>query len=130
RLAPGGAVCDPSDSDCDGILDDDDNCPYAANPGQEDTGGLGWGSLPDGIGDACQCGDADGDDWVTPLDQLIIKRERMSPPLAVMRQPEFCDVGGSLGCTKTDATIVKGALYVPPQATILQQCAPANPPAR
>jgi hypothetical protein len=35
-----------SDSDSDGILDSEDNCPQAANPGQEDNDG-------DGAGDAC-----------------------------------------------------------------------------
>jgi len=35
-----------------------DNCPDAENPFQEDTGGFDT-SIPDGIGDLCQCGDLD-----------------------------------------------------------------------
>ena len=40
------------DTDGDGVPDASDNCPYAANTNQLDTGGIGAGSAPDGIGDA------------------------------------------------------------------------------
>ena len=45
------------DSDGDGVLDTDDNCPSVANPGQADADG-------DGDGDACDvCTDVDGDGY-------------------------------------------------------------------
>jgi hypothetical protein len=138
-----GEECDALDADCDGIPDDgapgwdpcttgetgscDDNCPYTANPGQEDVGGIGFGSPPDGIGDACQCGDASGDGRVTSADGAMIMRALMIPPLVVMVQPELCDVGGSPDCTSADAAIVVRAMLTPPAATIRQTCEPAQP---
>ncbi len=136
--------CEPLlDADCDGVLDDgapgdapcvtgqtfgcDDNCPYASNPDQDDTGGAGAGSLPDGIGDECQCGDVSGDGRVSSVDVAIIMRALMQPPLATMTRPELCDVGGSLDCASVDAAIAFRALMVPPLATIQQQCEPAEP---
>lgn len=55
------------DTDGDGLLDDVDDCPSAYNPFQEDTAGFG-SPLPDGVGDACQNGDFDGDGQVEVLD--------------------------------------------------------------
>jgi hypothetical protein len=136
--------CNPLlDADCDGVPDDgapgdvpcvtgqtfdcDDNCPYASNPDQDDTAGIGTGSLPDGIGDECQCGDVSGDGQVSMVDAIIIMRALMQPPVATMARPELCDVGGSLDCSSVDAAIVYRALMLPPLATIQQQCEPAEP---
>ncbi|MBH25208.1 MAG: hypothetical protein CMH57_12290 [Myxococcales bacterium] len=51
--------CEPlflegSDTDGDGVLNDEDNCPAVSNPGQQDSDG-------DGTGDACEGADADRD---------------------------------------------------------------------
>lgn len=42
------------DTDGDGQADGFDNCPWKANPQQEDTTGLSADGIPDGIGDACE----------------------------------------------------------------------------
>jgi hypothetical protein len=49
----------PTDGDGDGVPDDIDNCPRAANPHQED-------SRRDGTGDACRSGDAGSSDDGAP----------------------------------------------------------------
>ena len=69
-------VCDYAsdpDDDGDGSPDACDNCPFVANPGQEDTGGINT-TEPDGIGNACQCGDVTGNGIVNGQDANSIKR--------------------------------------------------------
>jgi hypothetical protein len=114
------------DADSDGVPDTSDNCPHAANADQLDTGGLGTGSPPDGIGDACQCGDVTGDGRVTSADAVVLTRALLVPPAAVMNQPSLCDVGGSSGCSAADAVIIRRALLTSPTATIGPVCAPAH----
>ena len=116
------------DADSDGIPDGSDNCPGFFNPGQSDTGGIGFGSAPDGIGDDCQCGDVNGSGDVTTSDALIVRRALLVPPTAVMARPDLCDVGGSMACSTADPLIMRRALLVPPTATVVQQCAPAAIP--
>jgi hypothetical protein len=52
-LEPGDPPASPLDSDGDGLTDDTDNCPFVFNPDQSD-------SNADGIGNACQTGNAGG----------------------------------------------------------------------
>lgn len=117
----------PTDGDGDGVMDGVDNCPSFANPGQSDAGGVGVGSSPDGIGDACQCGDVSGDGRVTIADATIMQRSLLLPPTATPAFPDRCDVGGSAGCTLVDAVVIRRALLLPATAVITQQCVPAAP---
>jgi murein DD-endopeptidase MepM/ murein hydrolase activator NlpD len=128
----GAAGCASGDDDADGVCNDVDNCRHAANAQQEDRGGVGAGSAPDGIGDACQCGDANGDGRVTAADSVVITRSLLQPPTATRTRPELCDVGGppspaTQDCTVTDAVLLRRALLSPPTAAIAQVCAPATP---
>ena len=61
RAVPSG------DADGDGVPDASDNCPLRANADQADSGGSELG-VADGIGDACQCGDASNDGVVDGTD--------------------------------------------------------------
>ena len=121
------AVSGFSDGDGDGVPEPGDNCPNFANANQSDIGGIGAASGPDGIGDACQCGDVSGNGRVTTADATLITRSLLVPPTAALTRPDLCNVGGSAACTTADAVIVTRALLVPPTATVQQVCAPAVP---
>ncbi|MEZ4291642.1 MAG: thrombospondin type 3 repeat-containing protein [Myxococcota bacterium] len=98
-----------TDLDGDGIPDDQDNCPFVANASQSDNGGLGFTTLPDGIGDACQCGDVTGEGQVNDTDAAFIKRWAPSPAGAALPVPNNCDVSGEGVCNGTDGTLIRHA---------------------
>jgi hypothetical protein len=135
-------MCAMLDTDRDGIPDLHDNCPYIPNGpslgtclgnsgqttchansdcvsgmcslSQEDTGGIGIGSLPDGIGDACQCGDVNNDGIVSTGDLTILTRSlvNLSPYFSVGAMPGYakCDVNGDGLCTTGDKTVLSRVL--------------------
>src|SRR5262249_13740904 len=69
-LLPAGQTA--TDWDGDGVPNASDNCPYAANPGQEDHGGID-SNTPNGVGDACECGDVSGNGQVNGQDANAIE---------------------------------------------------------
>jgi hypothetical protein len=96
----------PVDSDGDGVPNTDDLCPYRADA-QADTGGYRV-AIGDGIGNACQCGDTDGDNALFPL--LDIDRVRntlagLSPGVVDLAK---CSVaGGASDCDLLDLVILR-----------------------
>jgi PKD repeat protein len=95
------AITSDFDADGDGFGDASDNCPLVAND-QTDGGGLG-ASGPDGIGDACQCGDLDVDGDADASDAERLRQAladpfgaELSPPAharcSVVGDPDSCDV--------------------------------------
>ena len=119
-------VCDyAQDPDLDGDGDPDacDNCPFVANPGQEDTGGVDTAE-PDGIGNACQCGDVTGNGIVNGQDANTIKRHGLGlEPNPTFVVPGNCDVSGSNSCNGQDANAVKReALGLDPNPLFGQAC--------
>jgi hypothetical protein len=108
------------DADGDGVADASDNCPFTANPLQEDVGSIGLGSAPDGIGNACQCGDVNNDGRVTGVDGTLVKRASLALApfpggVGDLAGFEKCDVGGTSGCTGLDGTfITRASLGLPP----------------
>ena len=122
------------DIDGDGVGDACDNCRYEPNVAQTDSGGLNT-AVPDGIGDACQCGDTNNDGKVTSTDVTVLKRAilGLSPYFSVAAMPGLnkCNVGttvvpGVAGCTNSDATVISRAL-LSLSPGIAQDCDAATP---
>ena len=95
-----------SDVDSDGVVDEGDNCVFAPNPGQEDSGAVDPEIDPDGIGDACQCGEADGGGQIGLADARRIQEllvGLVDDPEAALR----CSVVGGQGCDILDVIVVE-----------------------
>jgi hypothetical protein len=117
------------DSDADGLCDAEDNCPFIANPGWLDGGGLA-GPLPDGIGDACQCGEVTGDGILDGSDVLAMQQNLIGVASLGAHAPR-CNVvgppdGGISDCGLADITALVRA-KVPLASLLAQVCQPALP---
>jgi hypothetical protein len=111
------------DADLDGIANELDNCPNVANEDQLDRGGIDT-TAPDGIGDACQCGDVSGNGIVNGQDANAIKRHGLGlEPNPIFAVPGNCDVSGNGECNGQDANAVKReALGGEPNPLFGQNC--------
>lgn len=103
------------DFDEDGLADDQDNCPFFPNPGQEDDGGLNT-TNPDGLGTACQCGDVDDDGWVGNFDIETYRHFLADPngnPLPIAGLSKGSVIGGPTDCDIADVVVLRRALATP-----------------
>lgn len=157
----------PLDSDGDGIPDDgnlsgtvgdapcapgqtsgcDDNCTFTVNPGQGDSGGVGSpadssGTLPDGIGDVCQCGDVTGEGSVNGGDVTVIRRALLGlTPNPGFTAVDRCNVNGPViatdgpdpdtvrdDCNGGDVTVMRRELLgLVPSSFVRNACGPGQP---
>ena len=115
-------VCPAGESDPDGDrVCGADNCPYVQNPGQEDHGSLT--TDPDGIGDACQCGDVTGGGIIDAADVAAYRQQlTLATP-----SPRCRVIDNHEGCSIVDAMVVQRAL-VGLGPGIAQVCAAATAP--
>jgi hypothetical protein len=91
------------------------------NPGQQDRGGLRI-SQEDGTGDACQCGDLDGDGRVDAVD--LVTGARANAELVSLPAPERCSLGL---CAEADTRALRRLLAGDPGA-LAHACRAAQPP--
>ena len=110
------------DTDLDGVLDIDDNCPYIANTDQSNVGGTIVGAGDD-YGDACQCGDVNDDGIVNNADAVIVTRHAAGLPPGV--NASKCDVTGDGECDDDDAMRIRNVL-LGSSSESLQQCEAAQ----
>lgn len=115
------------DTDRDGVANQYDNCPFLANANQADNGGLGYSTAPDGIGNACQCGDVTGEGQANDTDASFIKRHALGLSAALFLVPRNCDVSGDGICNGTDATLIRHAAAGSISALFGQNCPNARP---
>ncbi len=98
------------DSDLDGLQAFRDNCPFANNPLQEDIGGVGVASLPDGIGNACQCGDTNDNGLVDPNDRVVLEDAFVDPinfPLTPAGQSKCDVIDADDPCSLPDLVVIR-----------------------
>jgi len=125
-LARAGLIAAGTDGDADGdgIADAGDNCALSPNPLQEDSGGVA-SSAPDGIGDACQCGDVSGNGMVNGQDANAIRRHGLgADPNPTFRVLFHCDVSGNGSCDGQDGNAVtRASLGLSPNPLFRNGCA-------
>jgi hypothetical protein len=120
-----GGFCSPAQGDWepDGVGDACDNCRFRANPLQEVGGQTGVPSGPSQPGDACLCGDVNGDRRVDASDASTILKSRLRPPpTGLVFDAERCDVNADTRCDASDATTILKSRLRPPAAAVLQSC--------
>jgi hypothetical protein len=118
RTAPGGVQTREifwaaRHDDSDSVPSALDDCPYYANPDQKDTD-------QDGRGDACECGDQNGDGRVNVADLVSINLAIFNPGLVT----PLCDTNNDGLCNVADIIGANTAIFVPRTSTCARQPVP------
>jgi hypothetical protein len=101
------------DGDGDGIPDGSDNCPHFENPAQVDTD-------QNERGDACECGDQDGNGRVNVADLIAINAAIFNPALVTA----LCDANNDGRCTVVDIVAANRTIFAPKTGTCARQPVP------
>jgi hypothetical protein len=122
------------DTDGDGRLNDTDNCVYEVNPAQLDDGGFelegGGASIPDFVGNRCQCGEGGGDGVVNAQDVDDL-RDILAETMADEDAEERCSISGDDGCDMRDVVVLmrnRESLPAPPLRSVCTKATPLNLP--
>ncbi|MHC4236307.1 MAG: hypothetical protein ACYSUQ_14415, partial [Planctomycetota bacterium] len=116
------------DGDDDSAIDACDNCPFVSNPGQQDDGGLNT-TIPDGKGNACQCGDVDDNGMVNEFDVDRFRAFLANPnglPLTPEETAKCGVIAASSECDILNVTVLRrGIAWLSPG--IADACDAASP---
>lgn len=117
RFGPSYSAFSPflaGDADADAIPDRSDNCPFRANPGQQDT--WGPGGVRDGVGDACECGNNDSDGDAGDTADIVALRNELAGLAPGVADASRCSViGGPDDCDVRDLAVLLRAALSPPR---------------
>ena len=117
-----GAQAWAQDTDGDTIDDSIDNCLFAPNLLQTDSGGLSP-APPDGIGDACQCGDVGDDDGIVSIVDLVVMRRVANGSTPFFADLSKCSiVDGASDCDAADVALLRAALAGQAGQSPMQVC--------
>ena len=121
------ANSDQANPDLDPFGSACDVCPFAVDPGQSDLGGVA-GAGPDGVGDACQCGDADDDTDVDDDDVTALREALAAVASLTPGGTAKCSVaGGNTTCDVLDVAVLTRRLGAVLNPFAPSSCAAANP---
>jgi para-nitrobenzyl esterase len=128
RCAQLASLSGTLNGDFDAFTNDVDNCPFTTNSDQADSGGVAGGG-PDGIGNACQCGDTSDDGAVDATDVTVLRNALAGiAPLGKHGEAKCRVESQSPGCDVVDLTVLRRRLATPALPPgISQSCAAANP---
>lgn len=117
----------PPDPDHDGFLSSCDSCDFVGNVDQLDRGGVS-GATPDGVGDACQCGEITADGLVNASDATRLRQHLagIGAALGVDALARCSVIGGPTDCTVRTASVLRRALTALAPG-VQQTCARALP---
>jgi para-nitrobenzyl esterase len=124
-------LADPNNdlnADYDSFTNDRDNCPFATNSDQADSGAIGTDPA-DGIGDRCQCGDVSDNGIVDGTDVTLLRQALASKTPLTTRGLSKCLVEGTTGaCDIVNVAVLRRRLATPALAPgVSQSCVAANP---
>ena len=126
RCAQVEALAPTLNADLDAFTNDRDDCPYTTNTNQADAGSV-LAEPSDGIGDACQCGDAN-DSGVVEAGDVDALRAALTAaaPLSPAGAAKCRIETGSAACDVIDVAVLRRRLQSLGPG-IAQACAAANP---
>ena len=126
RCAQVEALAQTLNADLDSFSNDRDDCPYTTNTNQADAGSV-LAEPSDGIGDACQCGDANDNGIVEAGDVAALRAALTAQtPLSAAGAAKCRVETGSAACDVVDVAVLKRRLQSLGPG-IAQACAAANP---